>query len=123
MELGGGTFVAIADDIIGGIKHEAVLPAFLLIEERFRTLHLELNYEKSTLFSNKEEVLDNISFSQSEKLQEVQKITEGIIILGTTVPNSIDFHNRFIQKKINEARTALQTTTMFGKEYQKRRPM
>ena len=84
MEFGGGVFVAIADDIIGCIKPEAVLPAFLLIEERFRTLNLELNYEKSTLFSNMQEILDNISLLQSEKLQEVQKTTEGVIILGTT---------------------------------------
>ena len=37
MELGGGVYVAIADDIICCIKPEAVLPAFMLIEERFRT--------------------------------------------------------------------------------------
>ena len=58
LELGGGVFVAIVDDIIGCIKPEAVLPAFKLIEERFSTLNLELNYDKSTLFLNKQETLE-----------------------------------------------------------------
>ena len=33
LELGGGVFVAIADDIIGCIKPEAVLPTFKIVEE------------------------------------------------------------------------------------------
>jgi hypothetical protein len=57
---GGGAFVAIADDIIGCIKPQDVLPSFVLIEEKFRKLNLVLNYEKSTLFSNSEDTLNLI---------------------------------------------------------------
>ena len=117
MQFGGGVFVAIADGIIGCIKPEAVPPTFKIIEERFLTLNLKLNYEKSTLFSNKQEILNMIGFAQSETLQEVKTTTEGLVILGTTVSNSIDFHNSFIQLKINEAKSALQAITNFGKEY------
>ena len=69
MQLGGGVFVAIADDIVGCIKPEALLPAFQVIEQRFRTLNLQLNYEKSTIFSNNQEIIDMIEFEKSTKSQ------------------------------------------------------
>lgn len=70
LQLGGGTFVAIADDIIGCIKPEAGLPAFQLIEDRFSVLNLQINYEKSTLFLNNQHTLD----MQSQSLSEVRVI-------------------------------------------------
>ena len=65
LELGGGVFVAIADDIIGCIKPEAVPPAFQIIEQRFRTLNLQLNNEKSTIFSNYQETINMVEFDKS----------------------------------------------------------
>ena len=50
-----------------------------------------------------------INFDQSETLQKVKTITEGLILLGTTVSNSIEFHNSFIQRKIDETKDALRT--------------
>ena len=38
LQLGGGVFVAVADDIIGCIKPEAVLPAFQIIKTDFTLL-------------------------------------------------------------------------------------
>ena len=107
--------MAIADDIIECIKPDAVLPAFKIIEERFLTLNLKLNYEKSTLFSNNQETIDMINFNHSETLHEVKTTTEGLIVLGTTVSNSIEFHNSFIQLKIDEAKDVLRAFTLFGK--------
>ena len=94
---GGGTFVAIADDIIGCLKPQDVLPAFLLIEEKFRKLNLALNYDKSTLFSNSEDVLNSIPFAQSESLQLVKRTTRGIIILGAAVSSDKSFHEEFLK--------------------------
>jgi len=116
LELGGGAFVAIADDIIGCIRPEAVLPTFQLSEDRFSTLNLQLNYDKSTLFSNKQETLDKINFIQSDTLKEIKVTTEGIIILNITISNNIVFHNKFIQLKIDESKNALQAVIAFSKE-------
>ena len=58
-----------------------------------------------------------INFDQSETLQKVKTTTEGLVLLGSTVSNSIDFHNSFIQRKIDEAKDALRTITLFGREY------
>ena len=117
LQLGGGVFVAIADDIIGCIKPEAVLPAFQIIEQRFKTLNLQLNYEKSTIFSDNQESIDMIEFEKFTTLQRVKTSTEGIILLGSTISKDIEFHNRFIQSKIDEARHTLHAITLFGKEY------
>ena len=75
---GGGTFVAIVDDIIGCIRPEDVLPAFALIEERFSILNLSLNYDKSTLFSDRLNTIKKIDFAPSPGLQLVQRTTRGI---------------------------------------------
>jgi hypothetical protein len=117
LQLGGGVFVAIADDIVGCIKPEALLPAFQIIEHRFRNLNLQLNYEKSTIFSNNQETIDMIAFDESTTLQRVKVTTEGIILLGSAISKNIEFHNRFIQSKIDEARHVLHAITLFGKEY------
>ena len=117
LQLGGGVFVAIADDIVGCIKPEAVLPAFQIIEQRFKALNLQLNYEKSTIFSNSQEIIDMIEFEKSTTLQRVKTTTEGIILLGSSISKDIEFHNRFIQSKIDEARHTLHAITLFGKEY------
>jgi len=114
---GGGIFVAIADDIIGCIKPEAVLPAFRVIEERFLTLNLQLNYEKSTIFSNSQDTINMINFTQSVTLQKVRTTTEGLVLLGSTVCNNIEFHKSFIQRKIDEAKHVLHAITLFGKEF------
>ena len=117
LQLGGGVFVAIADDIVGCIKPEAVLPAFQIIEQRFRNHNLQLNYEKSTIFSNNQETIETIEFDKSTTLQRVKITTEGIILLGSAISKNIEFHNRFIQSKIDEARHILHAITLFGKEY------
>ena len=78
---GGGTFIAIADDIIGCIKPEDALSAFQLIEERFSKLNLELNYKKTTLFSDNIDAINSIKFAHSAGLQLVQRTTIGITIL------------------------------------------
>ena len=117
LQLGGGVFVAIADDIIGCIKPEAVLPAFQIIEQRFQILNLQLSYEKSTIFSNNQEVINKIEFDKSSTLQRVKITTEGIILLGSSISQDIGFHNRFIQSKIDESKHTLHAITLFGKEY------
>ena len=117
LQMGGGVFVAIADDIIGCIKPEAVLPAFQIIEQRFRTLNLQLNYEKSTIFSNDQETINKVEFKKSATLQKVRTTTEGIVLLGSSISHDIRFHNNFIQSKIDEAKRTLQAITVFGKEY------
>ena len=99
----GGTFIAIADGIIGCIKPEDILPAFQLIEERFSKLKLELNYKKSTLFSHNIEDLNAINFDPSIGLQLVQRTTRGITILGSTVSSDKSFHNEFIEDQIRKA--------------------
>ena len=109
--------MAIADDIVGCIKPEALLPAFQIIEQRFLNLNLQLNYEKSTIFSNTQEVIDMIEFDKSTTLQKVKTTTEGIILLGSAISKNIEFHNRFIQNKIVEASHTLQAITLFEKEY------
>jgi len=110
-------FVAIADDIIGCIKPEAVLPAFQIIEDRFHTLNLQLNYEKSTIFSNSQQTINMINFDQSVTLQKVKTTTEGLVLLGSTISQDANFHHRFIQCKIDEAKLTLHAITLFGKEY------
>jgi len=114
---GGGTFVAIADDIIGCIKPQDVLPAFLLIEEKISKLNLALNYDKSILFSDNQDVLDSITYAQSESLQLVKRTTRGIIILGASVSSDKSFHDEFLEDQIMEARKSLQTITKFGLNY------
>ena len=113
---GGGTFVAIADDIIGCIKPEDVLPAFQLIEERFSKLNLGLNYNKSTLFSDSIETINKIDFALSPGLQLVQQTTRGITI-GSTVSADKSFHDEFIEKQIVDARVSLEAITKFGIDY------
>ncbi len=110
-------FVVIADDIIGCIKPEAVLPAFQIIEQRFRTLNLQLNHEKSTIFSNLQETINMVEFDKSVTLQKVKTTTDGIILLGSLISKDIEFHNKFIQSKIDEAKHTLHAITLFGKEY------
>ena len=117
LQTGGGVFVAIADDIIGCIKPEAVLPAFQIIEERFRTLNLQLNYEKSTIFANDQETINKVEFDKSATLQKVRTTTEGIVLLGSSISHDIGFHDKFIQSKIDEAKRTLLAITSFGKEY------
>ena len=114
---GGGTFVAIADDIIGCIKPQDVLPSFLLIEEKFRKLNLALNYEKSTLFSNSEDILNLIPFALAEPLQLVKRTTRGIVILGAAVSSDSSFHDEFLSNQIEEARKSLEVITKFGLNY------
>ena len=114
---GGGTFVAIADDIIGCIKPQDVLPAFLLIEEKFSKLNLALNYDKSTLFSNSEDIHNSIPFAQSESLQLVKRTTRGIVIFGASVSPDKSFHDEFLGNQIGEAQKSLQAITKFGLNY------
>ena len=114
---GGGTFVAIADDIIGCIKPQDVLPTFLLIEEKIRKLNLAINYDKSTLFSNSEDVFNSISSAQSESLQLVKRTTRGIVILGASVSSDKSFHDEFLRIQIEEAQKSLQAITKFGLNY------
>jgi hypothetical protein len=114
---GGGTFVAIADDIIGCIKPEDVLSVFTLIEERFSKLNLSLNYVKSTLFSDSIDTINKVDFASSPSLQLVQRTTRGIVILGSTVSSERSFHDEFIAKQISEAQVSLNAITRFGADY------
>ena len=58
-----------------------------------------------------------IEFEKSTTLQRVKTTTDGIILLGSSISKDIEFHSRFIQSKIDEARHTLHAITLFGKEY------
>ena len=84
----GGVFVAIADDIIGCIKPEAVLPAFQMKSsnrDSKLSIYSSLNYEKSTIFSNNQETINMIEFDKSATLQRVKTTTGGIVLLGSSI--------------------------------------
>ena len=57
-----------------------------------------------------------IKFDQSATLQKVKTTTEGLVLLGSTISQDVNFHHRFIQCKIDEAKHTLHAITLFDKE-------
>ena len=61
---GAGTVVAIADDIVGRVTPQMVRRVLDIVTERFRTLHLSINYDKCYIHADAPDLLQQLDLLQ-----------------------------------------------------------
>lgn len=90
---------------------------FDIVTARLRALYLQIHYKKCNILADNQTLIDEIDFSGSQELAIVNVTEEGIIILGTTISKSAEFHFSHINKVVDEAKPTLQAIAEFGRTH------